>query len=136
MALFYNNLKLKMQKKDAFQRPNLQKIRLNLTNYNKKWEFPHLEYECQNQSKQKRKLTCFITYNSIIKHKTGLLNLSEELGNISQTYKIMGMGCEPFITINKQNKVELKPYLIKIDACLTWKIVLIRKLNKKWYNSP
>ena len=85
-----------MQKKDAFQRPNLQKIRLNLTNYNKKWEFPHLEYECQNQSKQKRKLTCFITYNSIIKHKTGLLNLSEELGNISQTYKIMGMGCDTF----------------------------------------
>ncbi|MGG5779784.1 helix-turn-helix domain-containing protein, partial [Mannheimia haemolytica] len=29
--------------------------------------------------------------NPLIKHKTGLLNLAEELGNISQACKVMGM---------------------------------------------
>ena len=48
------------------------------------------------QSKQKRKLSCFITYNPLIKHKTGLLNLAEELGNISQACKAMGMSRDTF----------------------------------------
>ncbi|MDD2166957.1 helix-turn-helix domain-containing protein, partial [Glaesserella parasuis] len=30
-----------------------------------------------------------MTYNPLIKHKTGLLNLAEELGNISQACKAM-----------------------------------------------
>ena len=55
-----------------------------------------LEYDCQNQSEQKRKLSCFITYNPLIKHKTGLLSLAEELGNISQACKIMGISCDTF----------------------------------------
>ena len=55
-----------------------------------------LEYDCQNQSEQKRKRSCFITYNLLIKHKTGLLSLAEELGNISQAYKIMGMSSDTF----------------------------------------
>lgn len=50
----------------------------------------------QIQSKQKRKLSCFITYNPLIKHKTGLLNLAEELGNISQACKVMGMSRDTF----------------------------------------
>ena len=58
--------------------------------------FSHLEYECQNQSKQKRKLSCFITYNPLIKHNTGLLNLTEALGHISQACKTMGMGHDTF----------------------------------------
>ncbi len=48
------------------------------------------------QSKQKMKLPCFITYNPLIKHKTGLLNLAEEFGNISQACKLMGMSRDTF----------------------------------------
>ncbi|EDN73283.1 transposase, partial [Mannheimia haemolytica PHL213] len=33
----------------------------------------------------------FYSNNPLIKHKTGLLNLAEELGNISQACKVMGM---------------------------------------------
>ncbi len=33
----------------------------------------------------------FYSSNPLIKHKTGLLNLAEELGNISQACKVMGM---------------------------------------------
>ena len=58
--------------------------------------FSHLEYECQNQSKQKRKLSCFITYHPLIKHNTSLLNLTEALGYISQACKTMGMGHDTF----------------------------------------
>ncbi len=29
--------------------------------------------------------------NPIIKHKTGLLNLAEELGNVSQAFRVMGV---------------------------------------------
>ncbi|SQE29797.1 Uncharacterised protein [Mannheimia haemolytica] len=32
----------------------------------------------------------FYSNNPLIKHKTGLLNLAEELGNISQACKVMG----------------------------------------------
>ncbi len=32
----------------------------------------------------------------IIKHKVGLLNLAEELGNVSQACKVMGMSRETF----------------------------------------
>ncbi|MFK5157958.1 helix-turn-helix domain-containing protein, partial [Glaesserella parasuis] len=37
-----------------------------------------------------------MTYNPLIKHKTGLLNLAEELGNISQACKAMGMSRDTF----------------------------------------
>ncbi len=33
----------------------------------------------------------FHTSNPIIKHKAGLLNLAEELGNVSKACKIMGV---------------------------------------------
>ena len=33
------------------------------------------------------------TNNPIIKHKAGLLNLAEELGNVSKACKIMGVLC-------------------------------------------
>ena len=32
----------------------------------------------------------------IIKHKLGLLNLTEELGNVSQAYRIMGLSSDTF----------------------------------------
>ena len=37
----------------------------------------------------------------IIKHEVGLLNLAEELGNVSQACKIMGFHETPFI-VTKQ----------------------------------
>lgn len=38
----------------------------------------------------------FYSNNPLIKHKTGLLNLAEEFGNIFQAYKIMGMSRDTF----------------------------------------
>ncbi len=49
----------------------------------------------QIQSKQKETLM-FYSNNPLIKHKTGLLNLAEELGNISQACKVMGMSRDTF----------------------------------------
>jgi ACT domain-containing protein len=36
------------------------------------------------------------TNNPIIKHKAGLLNLAEELGNVSKACKIMGVSRDTF----------------------------------------
>ncbi len=36
------------------------------------------------------------TNNSVIKHKTGFLNLAEELSNVSKACKIMGVSCGTF----------------------------------------
>lgn len=38
----------------------------------------------------------FYSNNPLIKHKTGLLNLAEELGNISQACKVMGLSRDTF----------------------------------------
>ncbi len=38
----------------------------------------------------------FYSNNPLIKHKSGLLNLAEELGNISQACKVMGMSRDTF----------------------------------------
>ena len=36
------------------------------------------------------------TNNPVIKHKVGLLNLAEELGNITQACKVMGVSRDTF----------------------------------------
>ncbi len=36
------------------------------------------------------------TNNPIIKHKAGLLNLTEELGNVSRACKVMGLSRDTF----------------------------------------
>lgn len=38
----------------------------------------------------------FYSNNPLIKHKIGLLNLAEDLGNISQACKAMGMSRDTF----------------------------------------
>lgn len=38
----------------------------------------------------------FYSNNPLIKHKTGLLDLAEELGNISKTFKVMGVSRDTF----------------------------------------
>ncbi|QEB82888.1 IS481 family transposase [Mannheimia haemolytica] len=44
----------------------------------------------------KKETLMFYSNNPLIKHKTGLLNLAEELGNISQACKVMGMSRDTF----------------------------------------
>lgn len=39
------------------------------------------------------------TSNPIIKHKAGLLNLAEELGNVSKACKVMGVSRDTFYAI-------------------------------------
>lgn len=39
------------------------------------------------------------TNNPIIKHKAGLLNLAEELGNVSKACKVMGVSRDTFTVI-------------------------------------
>ncbi len=36
------------------------------------------------------------TNNPVIKHKVGLLNLSEELGNVAKACKVMGISRDTF----------------------------------------
>lgn len=46
-------------------------------------------------TKQKETLM-FHTNNPIIKHKAGLLNLAEELGNVSKACQVMGVSRDTF----------------------------------------
>ncbi len=41
----------------------------------------------------------FHTNNPIIKHKVGLLNLAEELGNVSKACQVMGVSRDTFTGI-------------------------------------
>ena len=38
----------------------------------------------------------------VIKNKVGLLNLAEELGNVSRAYKIMGLSRDTFYRIRQR----------------------------------
>lgn len=49
------------------------------------------------QTKPQNKETTMLNTNvKIIKHKVGLLNLAEELGNISKACQVMGMSRDTF----------------------------------------
>ena len=55
----------------------------------------------------------------IIKNKVGLLNLAEELGNVSKACKVMGFSRDTFYRYKSAvKKVELNHYLIKAGAAL------------------
>ena len=50
-----------------------------------------------HSSKHKEKVTLMLHGNDeIIKHKVGLLNLAEELGNVSEACQIMGLSRDSF----------------------------------------
>jgi len=50
-----------------------------------------------NRKHQNRKVTLMLHGNErIIKHKAGLLNLAEELGNVSKACQIMGVSRDTF----------------------------------------
>jgi molybdenum-dependent DNA-binding transcriptional regulator ModE len=61
----------------------------------KKRELPVLIKVSNLKSKQKVTLMLH-TSNPIIKHKAGLLNLAEELGNVSRACKVMGVSRDTF----------------------------------------
>jgi hypothetical protein len=45
---------------------------------------------------QNEETTMLNTSEKVIKHKTGLLNLAEELGNVSKACQVMGMSRDTF----------------------------------------
>ena len=62
--------------------------------------------------------------NPIIKHKVGLLNLAEELGNVSQACRIMGLSRDTFYRYKEAVENwdwQDKPLdnLFQSDVCIT-----------------
>lgn len=77
------------------------------------------------------------TNNPIIKHKAGLLNLAEELGNVSRDCKVMGVSRDTFYRY--QELIEDGGIDNVVVPML--KIVSIRKLNRqlkimRWNSLP
>jgi len=57
------------------------------------------------ESKLNKKVTRMLhTNNPVIKHKVGLLNLAEELGNITQACKVMGISIDTFYRYQQANE--------------------------------
>jgi ACT domain-containing protein len=52
--------------------------------------------EVQTLTKHKKETLMLNSTDKIIRHKVGLLNLAEELGNVSQACKLMGMSRDTF----------------------------------------
>lgn len=52
----------------------------------------------------KKETLMFYLIPSLIKHRTSLLNLVEELGSISQAHKIMGMSYDTFYYYQQAGK--------------------------------
>ena len=44
------------------------------------------------------------TNDRIVKHKVGLLNLADELENISKACKMMGVSRETFLSLSRSSK--------------------------------
>lgn len=59
----------------------------------------------------------------IIKHKLGLLNLAEELGNVSQAWKVMGLSRDTFYRYKSAVSQNIHPFtgLLVIDAAQRWR---------------
>ncbi|STG43542.1 regulator with homeodomain-like DNA binding domain [Escherichia coli] len=77
------------------------------------------------------------TANPVIKHKAGLLNLAEELSNVSKACKIMGVSRDTFIvTANWSLKAVWMRRLIVVAALLTLRTVPMRQLNRLLLITP
>ncbi len=72
------------------------------------------------------------TSNPIIKHKAGLLNLAEELGNVSRACKVMGVSRDTFYRYQELVETGGIDALIKRSR----RTVLIVKLSKPLSNTP
>lgn len=77
------------------------------------------------------------TANPVIKHKAGLLNLAEELSNVSKACKIMGVSRDTFY---RYRELVLKAVwmrrLIVVAALLTLRTVPMRQLNRLLLITP
>lgn len=77
------------------------------------------------------------TANPVIKHKAGLLNLAEELSNVSKACKIMAFRVIRFIvTANWSLKAVWMRRLIVVAALLTLRTVPMRQLNRLLLITP
>jgi|GEM_PF-1419522 len=75
------------------------------------------------------------TANPVIKHKAGLLNLAEELSNVSKACKIMGV-IRFIVTANWSLKAVWMRRLIVVAALLTLRTVPMRQLNRLLLITP
>ncbi|TVO86841.1 DNA-binding protein [Shewanella algae] len=60
------------------------------------------------------------TNNPIIKHKAGLLNLAEELGNVSRACKVMGVSRDTFYRYRE---------LVEDGGYWRWHVILVSDNN-------
>ncbi len=81
------------------------------------------------------------TTDKIIKHKTGLLNLAEELGNVSKACQVMGLSM-PSRTMGRsaiKRKVhgrrEKSWFRIGLDTLQNWIVNHLQKAKKAWFSS-
>ncbi len=65
----------------------------------------------------------------IIKHKVGLLNLAEELGNVSKAGKLMGLSRDTFYRYKSAVESDGVDALIKLAENLLTRIELMSLLN-------
>ncbi|CDL79493.1 hypothetical protein XCR1_1160006 [Xenorhabdus cabanillasii JM26] len=82
------------------------------------------------------------TNNPIIKHKAGLLNLAEELGNVSKACKVMGVSRDAFYRyreLAEQGGVYILPLMIstlrKQKRCHRKLMVSVNVFTKRYYRS-
>lgn len=81
-----------------------------------------------NLTTKRKKTTMLNTNDKIIKHKTGLLNLSEELGNASKACQVMGYSRDTFYRY--KNAVEdggVEALLERTRASQTWRTVWMKR---------
>lgn len=77
------------------------------------------------------------TANPVIKHKAGLLNLAEELSNVSKACKIMGVSRETFYRYRElAAEAVWMCRLIVVAALLTLRTVPMRQLNRLLLITP
>lgn len=77
------------------------------------------------------------TANPVIKHKAGLLNLAEELSNVSKACKIMGVSRDTFYRYRDWSlKAVWMRRLIVVATLLTLRTVPMRQLNRLLLITP
>ncbi|OCG66982.1 hypothetical protein A9G41_11810 [Gilliamella sp. Nev5-1] len=71
------------------------------------------------------------TNNQIIKHKVGLLNLAEELQNVSRACKVMGVSRDTFYRYKELvEEASLDSLISRVDGHQISKIALMTQRNK------
>ena len=74
----------------------MYQFRLDLTLQVEKKRVTRFDKGVESLNQNKQVTLMLHTNNPIIKHKAGLLNLAEELGNVSKACKVMGVSRDTF----------------------------------------